>query len=91
MIEYGTLDFLRSITATHAVEGLPQEVYEKYEDQSKAIADNIAPRLARLVAQDLKFRKGDFWHDLAQQINYLVERVEAAEKRNAHDEQTVEV
>lgn len=41
--------------------------------------------------QNIKFRKGDFWHDLTQQINYLVERVESAEKRNTHDEQTVEI
>ena len=56
MIQYGSLDFLRSITATHAVEGIP-DVYDKYEDRAKALAERIAPRLARLIAQDLKYRQ----------------------------------
>ena len=55
-LEYGSLDFLRSITSTHAVEGLP-DVYGKYEERAKALAERIAPRLARLIAQDIKLRQ----------------------------------
>lgn len=47
---------MRSITSTHAVEGLP-DVYGKYEERAKVLAERIAPRLARLIAQDLKFRQ----------------------------------
>ena len=34
----------------------------------------------------LEFRRGDFWRDLIDQINALVERVEAAESKAAHAE-----